>query len=465
MLLEPASSPEFHPKPLVFEDDSQAETVLTNTDSIRAIIEPYFTIAEETQTDFEDLTGEDQAIILSNNSDLVMTFTGYLKQEAELVYKALDKALIPHDVFPLLRENQDNPNAPHIIHIVEGRLVKPKNPSAIPNIILFILTVFSVLFTGATIALAEMSLTDPMAADMMSGSTLENILKVLPEIWRGYPYAISILLILVPHEMGHYLMMRRHNLAASLPYFIPAWIISPFGTFGAAIMLRETLKNRKTLLDIGAAGPIAGFVMAVPIVIYGLSTSDIVPISSGPVEGNSLIYLFAKLVAFGEIYPNAEADVLINQVAFAGWTGLFVTTLNMIPVGQLDGGHVMYSLFGDKARLIYWPVILGLIGVSIVTGQMTWLVFLIILFIVGRFYAVPLDTITPLDQPRRIVALISLAIFVLTFTPIPLYQRVVDGSTPSDPSNMAMQLGFVVVAILLTVPRWWRLRGLNVKSE
>src|SRR5690606_17056531 len=101
----------------------------------------------------------------------------------------------------------------------------------------------------------------------------------------------------------------------------------------------------------GAAGPIAGFIVALPIVIFGLSTSTISPLVSGSsMEGNSLIYSFAKIVALGQFYPSNEVDVIINQVAFAGWTGLFVTMLTMIPLGQLDGGHVMYSLFGEKAR-------------------------------------------------------------------------------------------------------------------
>lgn len=451
MLREPASSPQFVPPPLTFEDDDPFPIQEDNiADSMRELLDPYMAIAHEGRINEADLQAEDQAIIVRNKSYLLMTFSGYLKQDSEEVYDALDEALKPMNRYALFRENNENPDTPHLIHIIEGRLETAHVERAWLNILLFILTIFSVLWTGTTIAIGQISLNDPVLASEL-GSSIGSILN---ELWRGYPYALSLLAILVAHEMGHYLVMRYYGINASLPYFIPAWLISPFGTFGAAIVLRDVLKNRKILLDVGAAGPIAGFIVAVPIVIYGLSTSPIIPLDGGQIEGNSLIYAFAKFIALGQFYPTAEADVLINQLAFAGWTGLFVTALNLIPLGQLDGGHVMYSLFGDRARLVFYPVMLILAGFSVITGQTTWLFFLLLLMFMGRFYAVPMDTITPLDTQRRIVAIIALIIFVLTFIPRPFYSL---GS--GDISDVAMlpYYGMMVVAMMLTIPRWFNM--------
>jgi len=452
MLREPASSPQFIPPPLTFEDDEPIQESLDNAESLRELLEPYLAIAHEGRMNISDLASEDQAIILRNESDLLVTFSGYLRQESEIAYQALDEALKPMNRYALFRENTANSEAPHLIHIIEGRIETPRIERVWLNVLLFVLTIFSVLWTGTVIAIGQISINDPVLASELGSS----IGSVLSELWRGYPYALSLLAILVAHEMGHYLVMRYHGVNASLPYFIPAWMISPFGTFGAAIILRDVLKNRKTLLDVGAAGPIAGFIVAVPIVIYGLSTSPIIPLNGGQMEGNSLIYAFAKIIALGKFYPTVDADVLINQIAFAGWTGLFVTALNMIPLGQLDGGHVMYSLFGDKARWAFYPVMLTLAGFSIITGQTTWIFFLLLLLFMGRFYAVPMDAITPLDSQRRIIAIIALVIFVLTFMPTPFY--VLESSNLEDAANLPYY-GMMIVAAMLTIPRWLKLKN------
>jgi membrane-associated protease RseP (regulator of RpoE activity) len=459
MLKEPVSSPDYQPKPdpYTFEEGNLSTEQQNKPNHLRELLLPFLAIAEEGTVAIADLSPEDQALIGRNaQAKLIMSYSGFLKQDAEIVYKALDKELVVDDLFPLLRETPNNPDAPHIIHIIEGRPTKPRAWSVWPNVILFILTVLSVLFTGATLAIGEIGLDDPAHAQAMSNS----LSSLISEMWRGWPYALSILLILVPHEMGHYLMMRRHGLQASLPFFIPAWLISPFGTFGAAIVIRESLKNRKTLLDVGAAGPIAGFIVAVPIVFIGLATSRVIPMTPGGyIEGNSLIYIFAKLIIFGEILPNGQVDVLVNQLAWAGWTGLFVTALNMLPVGQLDGGHVLYSLLGHRARLAYWPVLIGLVGLSILFWQMTWGLIWLMLFFFGRFYAVPLNDITPLDKPRRWIGIAALIIFVLSFTPVPLYINDVGADTLST-QNAAFHIGIMAVTALIVLPRWWKMRQL-----
>lgn len=409
------------------KQDSQKYTYQGNSFSdpeaqqlrMRDIVSQHMTIETILEYDAMMLTAEDRAILDRAESYIFISFTGRLTADPERVYNELDKELRNDDTFPLLRMNPDDDGKqPHLIHIAVHRPEKPAPLSIMPNVVLFIATVFSLLYAGAVIAIGEIGLSDPELADTLGAS----IPSVLGELWRGWPYALALLLILVPHEMGHYLMMRRHRTAASLPYFIPAFLISPFGTFGAAIALRESLRNRKVLLDVGASGPIAGFVFAVPILFIGLATSSVIPIQpDGYVEGNSLLYAFAKLIIFGEMLPNGEVDVMVNQLAWAGWTGLFVTALNMIPLGQLDGGHVLYALFGERARRLYWPL-MGVMLVLFLFVSPVWLVFALMLMVVGRFYAVPLDTITPLDNRRRVVAVIALVIFMLSFTPVPLSQ-------------------------------------------
>src|SRR5690606_30091955 len=134
------------------------------------------------------------------------------------------------------------------------------------------------------------------------------------------------------------------------------------------IRLRQPMKNRKVLFEIGAAGPIAGLIFAIPILLYGLSTSPLAPLGPGMVEGNSVLYAIAKFLVFGEWIPSARVDVLVNQLAWAGWTGLFVTGLNLMPIGQLDGGHILYSLIGERAKVMYYPAIAGLAALTLLTN-------------------------------------------------------------------------------------------------
>ncbi|MCA9912070.1 MAG: site-2 protease family protein, partial [Anaerolineae bacterium] len=304
MLHEPAAQPDYFPRsiPKPESDEKPGQCIA----AIRGIVGQYLEITEEHFHDALDLPAEDQAIVARGaESKLLVSFVGTLRDDSAVVYEALEEALQPQDQYALLRENRRGTH-PHLIHIVAGRPTKPRDLPVWPNALLFLATLLSVLYTGTTIAIAELSLDHPVLAQEL-GSSLGSILA---NLWRGWPYALSILLILVPHEMGHFLMMRRHKVAASWPYFLPGFFISPFGTFGAAILLRESLKNRKTLLDVGASGPIAGFLVAVPLVFIGLATSRVLPMTGeGLIEGNSLIYAFAKWVIFGEVLPNGQFDV------------------------------------------------------------------------------------------------------------------------------------------------------------
>jgi membrane-associated protease RseP (regulator of RpoE activity) len=244
------------------------------------------------------------------------------------------------------------------------------------------------------------------------------------QIWRGWPFSLSIMLILGAHELGHYFAARYHKVAVTLPYFIPLPIISPIGTMGAVIRIKAPIKNKRALFDIGVAGPLAGLFFAVPLLLYGLATSEVGPISSiGMMEGNSILYYLAKFVTLGQFLPSETTDVHLNQVAWAGWVGLLVTALNLMPVGQLDGGHIVYSLIGSQARRLFVPVIAGLGILTAVSffidNTFTWGIWILLLFFFGRAHAEPLDDVTSLDPRRRWLGIATLIIFALIFVPIP----------------------------------------------
>jgi len=336
------------------------------------------------------------------------SYSGHLLIDSVEAYDNLDTALAPLDHLPVFLVE----NGRQVVRAVRGR-IHPQPRPVWPNAVLFALTVLSLLFVGST----------------MQNPQLNSVFDLL----RGWPYALGIILILGTHELGHYFVARHHKVAVTLPYFIPMPI--GLGTMGAFIQLRQPMRNRRILLDVGAAGPLAGMVVAIPILLIGLKTSPVLPspimdiffLKTNTVifglEGNSILYALAKIAVFGHFLPDGMRDVFINQLASAGWTGLLVTALNLIPVGQLDGGHVVYSLFGERARLAFLPalVILGILA-FLYEG---WIIWLILLLWLGRLYAVPLDQITKLDSRRQIIAIIALIVFVLVFMPIPLQQIVV----------------------------------------
>jgi len=405
-------------------------------DDIRELVADVMHIQQEYEVEEEDLQTEDQVMLVRQNSTIYRSFAGAVRGDSADSFDRLDKALQQYDMQPLFREQDDG----HIIHLIEGRFKPPKPMSIIPNVLLFLATIVSVLIMGARIAANQIALVDQVAAEEILNRLLSP--SILIEMWRGLPYALSLMIILVAHEGGHYLMMRRHNVDSSLPYFLPLPFIGPFGTLGAAIILRGPIRNRRQLLDVGAAGPIAGLVFTIPILIFGLATSQVMPISgSGIVEGNSIVYAVAKIIAIGEFVPNGEVDVLVNQMAWAGWTGLFVTALNLIPLGQLDGGHVLYSILGKRARRLYIPLIAGMLLLTFLVSSVWWL-FLIMLFLFGRVYAVPLDDITPLDPPRRNLAIATIVIFLLIFVPVPLSE-----STGNSPETLSLLVAGVIALL------------------
>ncbi len=318
-------------------------------------------------------------------------FVGDLAQD----YDRLRRRFEQYGYTPLVRRQNDEPvliAQPGVYARRAGRW------DWLVNAVMFVATIVTTLFAGA--------LGDPRFTGR--------------EFWLGWPFSLSILLILGAHELGHYFMARRHGVHVSLPYFIP--FPSLLGTMGAVILMKEPIKNKRTLFDIGAAGPLAGLVFAVPILFYGLATSAVARSGPGLLEGNSLFYALAKITVFGRFLPDGLMDVQLNQVAWAGWIGLLVTGLNLLPVGQLDGGHITYVLFDRYVRYFFWPLLVGLAALALFTGTTMWWLWIALLLLFGRNHAQPLDDVTPLDPRRRALAIITLIIFVLVFVPIPLRQ-------------------------------------------
>ncbi|HET7376645.1 MAG TPA: site-2 protease family protein, partial [Anaerolineae bacterium] len=239
-------------------------------------------------------------------------------------------------------------------------------------------------------------------------------------------YVLTLLGILGVHEMGHYVMARLHKAAVTLPFFIPMPI--GLGTMGAVIRLKSPIKNRKQLFDIGIAGPLAGLAIAIPLLIVGLIMSPVQYVGApvpGAQEGNSVLYFLLKLILKGRVLPGGGYDVMLNTIAFPAWFGLIVTMINLLPIGQLDGGHVIYSLFGRKQWRVAQIAIFGLIGLgaylAFTTGELlnVWLLWALLANVFGLRHPPPLDDITPLDRRRQLIGYATIVIFILIFTPIP----------------------------------------------
>jgi membrane-associated protease RseP (regulator of RpoE activity) len=266
------------------------------------------------------------------------------------------------------------------------------------HLVLFILTIFSTLIVGA----------------MQTGT---DLLKEPGKIYMGIPFSLTLMLILLSHELSHYFTSRRHGVKATLPYFIPAPTI--IGTFGAFIRMKSPIVTRRALIDIGASGPVAGFIISLIAAVIGLYLSEFVPVSrtDGALNlGDSILFSFLSRIILGA--TPSGSDILLNPVAFAGWIGFFVTSINLIPVGQLDGGHIAYALIGEKHIHLSMSLILMMILLGLFSWE-GWFVWAALLLILGLRHPPVLYWEVPLDRRRRGIGWLSLVIFILTFIPVP----------------------------------------------
>lgn len=288
----------------------------------------------------------------------------------------------------------------------------PPPPSALSQwglpLGLFLVTIFTTLWAGAY----------QLRPDLGIGA-LDFLIKYPESLIQGLPFAGTLLAILVTHEFGHYILSRIHRVPASLPLFIPG---PPhfIGTFGAIIRMRTPIMNRRALFDIGVAGPIAGFVAAVVALIVGLSLSEVIPRERvyGLQLGEPLLLQFFAWIIFGPI-PDTY-DIVLHPIGFAAWFGFFVTAINLIPLGQLDGGHVAFAVFGHRQRALALTVIPILVYLG-VTGWPGWLLWVALAGLVGVSHPPVVDPEAVLGKTRIWVAWSALGIFIVSFAPVPFY--------------------------------------------
>lgn len=344
-------------------------------------------------------------------------------QDSEAAYDIIAKRWHTHDYTPMFRKDNGQ-----VMLIAQPGVVIPRQSNPWINLGLAVATIISVQFSGAMYAC-----------------------QCLPTTWSdwlsGTPMMLSMMVILLAHEFGHYFAAKFHKVAVTLPYFIPLPAISPVGTLGAFIQLRSPFKTKKQLFDIGIAGPLGGLIFAIPLTFWGIFSSPVHALTrdgGSVLEGNSVFYLLVKYLAHGQLLPSFQNysdlpfwqefglllagivptgggdDILINPIAFAAWFGLFVTAMNLLPVGQLDGGHVIYCLLGEKAR---WLGI-GLVGLMVVAGIFWWsgwlLWAMLVFFVIGPGHPPPLNDLVDLGTGRKLLAYITIIIFVVLFMPNPL---------------------------------------------
>ncbi len=253
---------------------------------------------------------------------------------------------------------------------------------------------------------------------------LDQYVNVFPLLWAhpwlmldGLPYSLTLMTILLAHELGHYFACRYYGIDASLPYFLPA--PTQIGTFGAFIRIRSPIYTRRALFDVGVAGPLAGFVFLLPAMAIGLACSRVIP---GIAERGDLIFGVPAIQRLMEllIFPgHAAADISLHPVARAAWVGTLATALNLLPIGQLDGGHIVYSFTATKHKLLSRLFVLVLVPLGIFYWR-AWLVWAALLFFFALKHPVIFD-VTPLDKRRVQLGILAAVIFLLTFTVVPIH--------------------------------------------
>ncbi|HEV8674786.1 MAG TPA: site-2 protease family protein [Methylomirabilota bacterium] len=283
-------------------------------------------------------------------------------------------------------------------------------PNPLINLGLFLATVLTTLLAGAF---------------SFGNVPLAELVRRPTSLLVGFPFSASLMAILVVHEFGHYTVGRRHGMPITLPYFIP--VPPPFlvGTLGAFIRLRGPVRDRRALFDMAVAGPLAGLLLAIPIYALGLHFSTVARVPAELEGGGYLQFgdaLLPKLIEWLVLGPLPPGyDVLLHPVGVAAWFGFFVTVLNLVPAGQLDGGHLVYALFGRRHSLISKLAVGALLLLGIVAGSPTWLVWpALIVALMGFHHGPPMDDITPLDGKRRALGIFALVLVVLLLPPVPL---------------------------------------------
>ena len=335
-----------------------------------------------------------------------LAFSGRFLRDVDSCYDEIHDRFQGHGYTPLMRREKGQD---HIL-AVEGLVDRPKTGNPLVNILLLVATVFTTLSAGASM----------MGYSVVDSLMMGSPLAVLQALLAGAPFAITLMGILGVHELGHYAAARLHGVRATLPYFVPV----PFalGTLGAFIAIRSPMRDRRVLFDIGLAGPYAGLLAALPLLLLGLllSSTNYVPLSF---SGRTLENLGSSFLI--QIVVNLVADIpdgqtiTLHPVFFAAWLGLFLTGINLLPVGQLDGGHASYALLGRVAHGIALVAFLLLIlaGIFDATNRTFWFVWAFFVMLGGLRHPPPMNDITGVGLPRKLIGLLTVLLFFLIFTP------------------------------------------------
>ena len=281
---------------------------------------------------------------------------------------------------------------------------------------LFLLTLCTALAAGTQFAVTFAQGRSGSVDELLHAYTL--FYKHPTALLAGLPFALTLLTILLAHELGHFFACRHHRIHASYPFFIP--FPSLIGTFGAFILMRSPIRTNRSLLDVGASGPLVGFVFAIPALVYGVVHAKVIANIDAPstiVFGSPLVlHLFAAI-----LHPGlAASHLLIDPIGRAAWVGLFATSLNLLPAGQLDGGHILRSISPHAHRVVSWLLPFALMLLGFFGDSLLWYVWAAMLLIIRFLRIAPIYDLTPLDPPRRFAAALSLAVFVACFMPIPI---------------------------------------------
>ena len=337
-------------------------------------------------------------------------------------FHELKQELKAQSLVPLLKYQ----GGEHAIYIL--RTPQRKRRSWKLNLVLFVATLVTTTLAGAFTAYHYYHQTSGLA-DLTEAAYYREVLGPANLALGFLVFALPLMAILTVHELGHYVLARRHGMEASLPFFIPVPPIIGLniGTFGAFISMREPMPNRKALFDVGAAGPIAGFLVAVPVLLMGLTLMYLAPVTVEPTSETSITLgtpLLWDLLAAPFQLPE---NVLTHPTAFAGWVGLFVTAINLLPAGQLDGGHIASAMFGDKARYASYAAVAGLLGLGLLPlltdgawGYDGWLFFAVLIGFLGVRHPPTLDGVSGIDRKRMLLGWATFVMGVLCFTLVPV---------------------------------------------
>src|SRR2546427_11943135 len=308
-------------------------------------------------------------------------------------FDALRIELVPKDYIPTITQEKGET----LVHV--QRRPRPRFARTQVNLILLLVTVLTTTFFGGAWNWAD-----------YSG---QPFLSVESIGFGGLFFTLPLLTILGSHEMGHYLVAKRYKVQASLPFFLPS--VPPLGTFGAFISMRDPIPTRRAPLDIGVSGPLVGFAIAIPVPLAGLALSPASPALPPNAVGEAIRP--SILFSFLSLFFPLPSSFSLHPLAFAGWVGLFVTAINLLPAGQLDGGHVARALLGRRQFYVSWAAVLLLFGMSIFYPG--WFIFGFLILMLGVRHPPPLNDLTRLDPARKLVGIVAVAILIITFVPQP----------------------------------------------